>query len=43
MFIDAKAEVDWEAIQKRKQEKITKSNERENKNRIDHTLTKRVI
>jgi len=37
MFIDATAEVDWEAIRKRKQDKIRKSNERENKNRKDHT------
>ena len=35
MFLDTRAEIDWDAIRERKQRKIQKSNEQENKNRID--------
>ena len=35
MFLDTRAEIDWDKIRERKQRRIRKSNERENKNRID--------
>lgn len=37
MFVDSKAEIDWNKIRERKQNKIKKSNERENAGRIDFT------
>ena len=35
MFLDTRAEIDWDEMRERKQRRIRKSNEQENKNRID--------
>ena len=40
MFVDSKAEIDWDEIRERKQNKIKKNNERENTGRIDFTYRK---
>ena len=40
MFLPVKRKIDWEDIRKRKQERIRKSNARENSNRIDHDFKK---
>ena len=36
-IINRRHEIDWETIRKRKQNRINKGNERENRNRISHT------
>lgn len=40
VFLDSKAEIDWDEIRQRKQSQIKKSNERENAGRINHTYKK---
>ena len=40
MFLPVEQKIDWEDIRKRKQERICKSNARENSNRIDHNFKK---
>ena len=37
MFLDAQCEIDWDEIKQRKQNKVRKSNEEENRGRINHT------
>jgi hypothetical protein len=36
MFLPISVDIDWEAIKNRKQQKINKSNERENSSRVPH-------
>ena len=36
MYMPVKSTIDWDAIKARKQERIAKSNERENKKRYNH-------
>ena len=39
MFLDTKVDINWEEIKIRKQERIHRSNVRENEKRIDHTYS----